>query len=84
MPGRRFFLLRNWRVGRSDAPFAGEAAGEQAADLLQVLCLPQRPHQLGDGGLGGHVPALDHPLGQGLLPRLVEGEIAALDRKSVV
>ena len=33
-------------------------------NLLAAAGLPQRPHQLGHGGLGGHVPAVDDAVGQ--------------------
>ena len=58
--------------------FPTQVFGEQPAHLLHAVRLAQGPHQLGHRRLGGHVPALDHPLGQRLLPRLIKGEVAAL------
>ena len=51
---------------------------KQFPSFFQISGLPQHPHELGHRRLGGHIPALDHPLGQSPLPHLVDGEVAGL------
>ena len=58
--------------------FAREISLEQGLDLAAVHALADGPHELGHGGFGCHVPALDHAQVQQLLAHLIDLQIGGI------
>ena len=57
---------------------AGDVLAEQFGDLELAVALADGPHQLGHGGLRGHIQALDHPQLQKLTAHLVDAQVGAV------
>ena len=69
-----------WKAGAGGlgCDFSGQVPGKKLRDALRLQALAQGPHQLGHGGLAGHVPALDDAQLQELPAHLVHLQIRAV------